>query len=94
MAKSSGHVLQDIEQRDAIAKRLKRANGQLAAVIRMLEEERNCEEIVVQMSAVSKAVNTAAFTLISTSLRECIVDDKKNSKEVQEKLQKLFLSLA
>lgn len=94
MAKSQTHVLQDEEQIDAIAKRLKRAHGQLAAVIRMLDEGRNCDEIVTQMSAVSKAVNTAAFTLISTSLRECIIDDEKNSKEVQEKLQKLFLSLA
>lgn len=94
MAKSPTHVLQDEEQIIAISKRLKRAHGQLAAVIRMLEDGRNCDEIVTQMSAVSKAVNTAAFTLLSTSLRECIVDDQTNSKAVQEKLQKLFLSLA
>lgn len=93
-AKNLTHVLQDEMQIDAISKRLKRAHGQLAAVIRMLEDGRNCDEIVTQMAAVSKAVNTAAFTLISTSLKECIVDDKKNSKEIQEKLQKLFLSLA
>ena len=94
MAKKISHVLNDEEQIDLILKRIKRAHGQLGAVIRMLEEGRNCDEIVTQMSAVSKAVNTAAFTLLSTSLRECIVDDKNNSKEVQEKLQKLFLSLA
>ena len=94
MANSPTHVLQDEEQIEAIGKRLKRAHGQLAAVIRMMEEGRNCDEIVTQMSAVSKAVNTAAFTLISTSLRECIVEDKRDSKAVQEKLQKLFLSLA
>ena len=88
------HVLSDEEQVTAIAKRIKRAQGQLGAVARMLEEGRNCDEIVTQMSAVSKAVNTAAFTLLSTSLRECIIDDKNDSKAVQEKLQKLFLSLA
>lgn len=88
------HVLQDEEQLIAISKRLKRAHGQLAAVIRMLEEGRNCDEIVTQMAAVNKAVNTAAFTLISTSLKECIVDNKNNNQAVQEKLQKLFLSLA
>lgn len=92
--KEPTHILQDEAQVEAIAKRLKRAQGQLGAVIRMLEEGRNCDEIVTQMSAVSKAVNTAAFTLLSTSLRECIVDDKNDSKAVQEKLQKLFLSLA
>ena len=42
----------------------------------------------------SKAINTAAFTLISASLKECIVEGKTNSDAVTEKLQKLFLSLA
>ena len=92
--KNLTHVLQDEAQVEAISKRLKRAHGQLAAVIRMLEEGRNCDEIVTQMAAVNKAVNTAAFTLISTSLKECIVDNKSNNQAVQEKLQKLFLSLA
>ena len=93
-AKKATHVLSDQEQIDAISKRVKRAQGQLGAVARMLEEGRNCDEIVIQMSAVSKAINTAAFTLISASLKECIVEGKTNSQAVTEKLQKLFLSLA
>jgi DNA-binding FrmR family transcriptional regulator len=93
-AKKATHVLSDQEQIDAISKRIKRAQGQLGAVARMLEEGRNCDEVVIQMSAVSKAINTAAFTLISASLKECIVEGKTNSEAVTEKLQKLFLSLA
>jgi DNA-binding FrmR family transcriptional regulator len=73
---------------------MKRANGRMAAVIRMLDEGKNCEEIVTQMAAVSKAINTAAFVLISSSLKECLVENKVNSDQVSEKLQKLFLSLA
>jgi DNA-binding FrmR family transcriptional regulator len=92
--KKISHVLNDEEQLDLIVKRVKRAQGQLGAVARMLEEGRSCDEIVTQMSAVSKAVNTAAFTLISTSLKECLVEDKSNSKAVTAQLQKLFLSLA
>lgn len=94
MAKSPAHVLQDQEQIDAIAKRLRRAHGQMGAVIRMLEEGRNCEEIVMQLAAVNKAIDTAGFTLISASLKECIEENKNNSEAVQAKLQKLFLSLA
>ena len=94
MAKKISHVLNDQEQLDLIVKRVKRAQGQLGAVARMLEEGRACDEIVTQMSAVSKAVNTAAFTLISTSLKECLLEDKSNSKAVTAQLQKLFLSLA
>lgn len=84
----------DQEQKDAISKRLKRAHGQLGAVVRMLEEDRTCNEIVTQMAAVSKAINTAAFTLISANLKSCIIDNDKSAPEVTEKLQKLFLSLA
>jgi DNA-binding FrmR family transcriptional regulator len=92
--KKIAHVLSDEEQVIAISKRIKRAQGQLGAISRMLEEGRNCEEIVTQMSAVSKAVNTAAFTLISASLKECIVEGNSNSDDVTAQLQKLFLSLA
>ena len=93
-SRNVSHVLSDEEQLEAIAKRVKRAQGQLGAVVRMLEEGRNCEEIVTQMSAVSKAVNTAAFTLISASLKECLIEGKKNQAEVSAQLQKLFLTLA
>jgi DNA-binding FrmR family transcriptional regulator len=92
--KSVKHVLSDEEQIQAISTRMKRANGQMTAVIRMLEEGRSCDEVVTQMAAVSKAINTAAFTLISASLKECLLDGKRNSKDVTEQLQKLFLSLA
>jgi DNA-binding FrmR family transcriptional regulator len=93
-AKKVAHVLGDEAQVEAIIKRVKRAQGQLGAVARMLEEGRNCDEVVMQMSAVTKAVNTAAFTLISASLKECLVDGKSNNVEVTAQLQKLFLSLA
>lgn len=92
--KKATHVLADQDQVDAISRRIKRAQGQLGAVARMLEEGRNCDEIVIQMSAVSKAVNTAAFTLISASLKECLIEGKTNQDAVTERLQKLFLTLA
>jgi DNA-binding FrmR family transcriptional regulator len=91
---STSHVLSDQEQVVAITKRIKRAQGQLGAIARMLEEGRSCDEIVIQMSAVSKAVHTAAFTLISSSLQECMLDNKRNSEETMKKLQKLFMTLA
>jgi len=93
MAKQAAHVLQSEEDLESVIKRIKRAQGQIAGVLRMLEEGRSCEEIVHQMSAVTKAVNTAAVTLIGASLEECIVEGKKNREETMERLQKLFVSL-
>lgn len=87
-------VLKDEEQREEVLNRVKRAEGQIAGVIRMLEEGRSCEDVVHQMSAVGKAMNTAAITLIAASLEECISNKKSNNPQQRERLQKLFLSLA
>lgn len=85
--------LKDEELVASIVNRINRAHGQLGAVVRMIEEGRSCEEVVIQISAASKALNTAAFNLISASLEQCISDGNKNQVEVKEKLQKLFLTL-
>jgi DNA-binding FrmR family transcriptional regulator len=88
------HVLSNEEQLIEITNRLKRAQGQLGAVLRMIDEGRNCDEIITQMSAVSKAINTAAFTLLTSSMKECLTEKRKDSDEVSTHLQKLFMSLA
>ncbi len=92
--KAVAPALKNQEQLDEVLNRVKRAEGQIAGVIRMLEENRSCEEVVHQMAAVGKAMNTAAITLIASSLQECILDKKSNNPEQRERLQKLFLSLA
>ena len=94
MVPTTAHTLEDDVQLVAISKRLKRAYGQLGGVVRMLDEGSSCEEIVTQMAAVSKAVNTAAFNLISASLKECLIDPGVDSELMTEKFQRLFLSLA
>ena len=91
---NSKHVLSDQEQLEAVIRRVKRAQGQIAGVVKMLEEQRSCEEIVHQMSAVGKAMNTAAVTLIAANLRECFVNPKRSAKSDIERLEKLFTSIA
>ncbi|HEX9087300.1 MAG TPA: metal-sensitive transcriptional regulator [Arthrobacter sp.] len=75
-----------------VVNRLKRAQGQLAAVIRMLEEGRECKDIVTQLAAVSKALDRAGFAIIASGLEQCLVrgDSSMDTKD----LEKLFLSLA
>lgn len=77
-----------------VVNRLKRAQGQLAGVVRMLEEGRDCEDVVTQLAAVSRALDRAGFAIIASGMRQCLVEsDGEESLDV-EKLQKLFLSLA
>ena len=62
-------------------------------VLRMLEEGRDCEDIVTQLSAVGKALDRAGFAIIATGMRQCLVQaDGKETLHV-EKLEKLFLSI-
>lgn len=80
-----------------VTTRLRRAHGQLQGVIFMLESSRSCEDVLTQLAAVDKAINTAAFTLISTRLVECLDDpaltpDQRS--DTAARLQKLFLALA
>jgi DNA-binding FrmR family transcriptional regulator len=87
------HVVQDQEAVTEFTKRLRRAEGQLGGILRMVEEGRSCEEIVHQLAAVSKAVNKAAFGYITAGLSECVTEQGKNAEEVKEQLQKLFLTM-
>jgi DNA-binding FrmR family transcriptional regulator len=75
-----------------VINRLKRAQGQLSAVTRMLEEGRDCKDIVTQLAAVSKALDRAGFAIIASGLEQCIV--RKDASMNNNDLEKLFLSLA
>lgn len=74
----------------AVLNRLRRAQGQLNAVIGMIESGRDCEDIITQLAAVSKALDRAGYKLLATNLRQCIIDGTAD----EDKLEKLFMSLA
>ena len=57
-----------------ILNRLKRARGQLNAVIDAVEGGGDCRTVVTQLSAVSSALDKAGFAIISTAMRECLAE--------------------
>jgi DNA-binding FrmR family transcriptional regulator len=77
----------------AVVNRLKRAQGQLAGVLRMIEEGRDCAEVVTQLAAVSRALDKAGFAIIASGLEQCIRAGEDGELD-REKLEKVFLSLA
>jgi len=77
-----------------VVNRIKRAQGQLAGVLRMLEEGRECEDIVTQLAAVSRALDKAGFAVIATGLQQCFTSGEGLESVDAQKLEKLFLSLA
>ncbi len=82
----------DAEATRQVANRLRRAHGQLNAVITMVEQGRECEEIVTQLAAVSKAIDRAGFKILAAGLKECLTESPQNADTA--KLEKLFMSLA
>ncbi|WP_043500801.1 metal-sensitive transcriptional regulator [Georgenia sp. SUBG003] len=77
-----------------VVNRLKRAQGQLSGVLRMLEEGKDCADVVTQLSAVSKALDRAGFAIIASGMRQCLVDSDGEETLDVKRLEKLFLSLA
>ncbi len=76
-----------------ILHRLRRAQGQLAGVIAMVEQGRECRDVVIQLAAVSKALDRAGFKLVASGLRECAANESPGCLTEAE-LEKLFLALA
>ena len=91
-----GNFVMQFEQGElaGVLKRLKRAQGQIGGIIRMIEEGRDCKEIVTQLAAVSKALDRAGFAVIAAGLRQCISSDPEGTGVDTSSLEKLFLSLA
>ena len=81
------------EEMVTVTRRLKRAQGQIGGIIKMIEDERDCQEIVTQLAAVSKALDRAGFAVISTGLKECLANPESDKVDLNS-LEKLFLSLA
>jgi DNA-binding FrmR family transcriptional regulator len=77
-----------------VINRLRRARGQIDGVISMIEQGRDCREIVVQLAAVSRALDRAGFKIVAAGLRQCLTGEGADSPLTTEELEKLFLSLA
>jgi DNA-binding FrmR family transcriptional regulator len=77
-----------------VIKRLRRAQGQIGGVIKMIEEGRDCAEVVTQLAAASRALDRAGFKIISTGLQQCALDGDSGSDATRAQLERLFLSLA
>lgn len=84
-----------------ILNRLKRARGQLNAVIDAVENGDDCRMVVTQLSAVSSALDKAGFAIISSAMRECLAEPQQPDEGTADgdrltvaELEKLFLTLS
>ena len=76
--------------------RLRRAQGQLAGVVDMMEQGEDCTEVLQQLAAVSRALDRAGFKIVSSGLRHCNAARERGEEPemTEQQLEKLFLALA
>ncbi|GMA22315.1 hypothetical protein GCM10025864_00740 [Luteimicrobium album] len=85
----------DADARRKIVNRLRRARGQLDAVLAAVEGDAPCREVITQLAAVSSALDRAGFAIVSSAMKDC-VDEPEDGTDglTAEELEKLFLMLA
>ena len=86
----------DAEAQRKILNRLRRASGQLTAVIAAVEAGAPCRDVVTQLAAVRSALDKAGFAIISTAMKDCLAEADQTTSDgvTTEQLEKLFLMLA
>lgn len=89
-------MVNDEEAMALVLNRLRRAQGQLAGVVAMIEAGRDCKDVVTQLAAVSKALDRAGFKIVATGMRQCLTGEAPGGAQLmtEAELEKLFLALA
>jgi DNA-binding FrmR family transcriptional regulator len=80
-----------------VIKRLRRAQGQVGGVIKMIEEGRDCADVVTQLAAASRALDRAGFKIIAAGLKQCALQEQEGNGAAGDdraQLERLLLSLA
>jgi CsoR family transcriptional regulator, copper-sensing transcriptional repressor len=73
------------ENKDALQTRLKRIEGQVRGIQRMVQEDEYCIDILTQISAASSAIRKVAVALLEDHLRHCVADGSATSGRGREK---------
>ena len=79
-----------------LIRRLRRVEGQVRGIQQMLTDGRDCRDVVTQISAASKALDQAGFTLVAAGLTWCLANPEQSAAEgyAVGDVQKMFTKLA
>ncbi|MFQ3543935.1 metal-sensitive transcriptional regulator [Halobacillus rhizosphaerae] len=76
-----------MEYNKQIKNRVKRIEGQVRGLLKMMEEEKDCREVVTQLLAVRSAVDRTAALVVSENLAECIREEKNNQESSEDMIK-------
>jgi DNA-binding FrmR family transcriptional regulator len=66
---------------EAITKRLKRIEGQIRGLIKMVEEDKSCEEVLIQIGSAKAALHKTGQVILENHLHHCVIDGVREGKE-------------
>lgn len=79
------------EEKDVILHRLHRIQGQVSGIEKMIEENRYCNDILIQLSAIDKAIKSLANLIIDRHLHTCVIRNiKEGNENVVDEISDLF----
>jgi len=81
-----------MEYNDQIKNRVKRMEGQLRGILKMMEENKECKDVITQLSAVRTAVDRTMGVIVSSNLVECVLEAEKSGEKTDD-LIKVAVSL-
>ncbi len=85
----------DPEHKKKVINRLNRAIGHLESIKRMIEDDRDCSEVLIQMAAVRSAINNTGKVVLKEHINHCVVDavetgDKQCLEDLEEAVSKFI----
>lgn len=84
--------MSEVNDKEALIKRLKRIEGQVKGIQNMVEEERYCVDILVQISAIRSAINKVGTLILDNHVKGCVMSSIKNddTEQAEETIDELI----
>jgi DNA-binding FrmR family transcriptional regulator len=82
-----------MEYNDQLKNRAKRIEGQLRGILKMMEEKKDCKEVITQLSAARSAIDRTIGVIVSSNLVECVQKAEHQGEKSMEELVKEAVNL-
>ena len=81
----------DEESKKKLISRINRINGQINGIKKMIEEDRYCDDVLIQLSAIDKAIKGLANEILDEHMKSCVIENIQNGNyEVLDEIVTLF----
>ncbi|GMA52234.1 copper-sensing transcriptional repressor CsoR [Alicyclobacillus contaminans] len=77
-------------KKDDLLRRLKRIEGQVRGIQKMIDEERYCVDILIQIAAIKSAMHQVGLSILESHTRGCVADAIANHKDGEAKIEELM----